>query len=180
MENQRVRITKMLLKDALTKLLYEKKIEKITVSELCEKAGINRSTFYKHYGSQFDVYEEMEQDFFDAALDMLTLNEENGQTGIGRFLEFLKEEQEKIYAIIVIRPDPDFIQKVFNMPALRYFTKMNNDPDYNDRQNEYMRIYEYNGGYAVIREWVASGCKEDPSEIEELLLHISDYKWKNN
>jgi len=176
MENQRVRITKMLLKDALTKLLYEKRIEKISVSELCEKAGINRSTFYKHYGSQMDVYEDMEQDFFDAALQMLTIDNESGRTGIGQFLEFLKEEYEKVYAIIVIRPDSDFIEKVFNMPALKYFTDKNNDPTYNERQNEYMRIYEYNGGYAVIREWVASGCKEDPTQIEELLLHVSDYK----
>ena len=38
-----------------------------------------------------------------------------------------------------------------------------------------MRIYEYNGGYALIREWVASGCKEEPEEIEKLLLHLSDY-----
>ncbi len=176
MENQRVRITKMLLKDALTKLLYEKRIEKISVSELCEKAGINRSTFYKHYGSQMDVYEEMEQDFFDTALQMLTVEEESGRTGIRQFLEFLKDEYEKVYAIIVIRPDSDFIQKVFSMPALQYYTQKNNDPAYTERQNEYMRIYEYNGGYAVIREWVASGCKEEPAQIEDLLLHVSDYK----
>lgn len=176
MENQRVRITKMLLKDALTKLLYEKKIEKITVSELCESAGINRSTFYKHYGSQMDVYKDLEQDFFEAALQMLTFDEDNGGTGISRFLEFLRAEQEKVYAIIVIRPDSDFIQRIFNMPALKYFTQKNNDPSYTEKQNEYMRIYEYNGGYAVIREWVASGCKEDPDEIEALLLHVSDYR----
>ena len=163
------------LADAMMRLIRQKPYAQISVSELCGKAGINRSTFYKHYGSQMDVYEEMEQDFFDAALQMLTVEEESWRTGIRQFLEFLKDEYEKVYAIIVIRPDSDFIQKVFSMPVLQYYTQKNNDPAYTERQNEYMRIYEYNGGYAVIREWVASGCKEEPAQIEDLLLHVSDY-----
>ena len=174
-ENQRVRITKMLLKNALTKLLYEKKIEKVTVSELCEAAGVNRSTFYKHYGSQFDVLDDIEKDFFDAAGEMLISDGENGKTGICNFLEFLRSEREKIYVVIILAADPDFIKRVFDIPALRYFSKEHFDNNYSERQNEYMRIYEYNGGYALIREWVASGCKEEPEEIEKLLLHLSEY-----
>ena len=173
-ENQRVRITKMLLKDALTKLLYEKKIEKVTVSELCEAAGVNRSTFYKHYGSQFDVLDDIEKDFFHAAEEMLTHNED-GRSGICSFLEFLKKEREKIYVVIILAADTDFIKRVFNIPPLRYLSQENFDKNFTERQNEYMRIYEYNGGYALIREWVASGCKEEPEEIEKLLLHLSDY-----
>ena len=176
MENQRIRITKMLLKQALIKLLYEKKIDKITVSELCEHAGINRSTFYKHYGSQFDVYDEIEQDFFTAALEMLTSEKEGEKTGICRFLEFLKQKKEEVYVIIVLQADPDFIHRIFDMPALRYFANRNYDDSFTERQNEYMRIYEYNGGFALIREWVASGCEEDPMEIERLLLHMSEYR----
>ena len=34
----------------------------ITIRELCERAGINRSTFYKYYGNQFDLLNEMEKD----------------------------------------------------------------------------------------------------------------------
>ena len=175
MENQRVRITKMLLKNSLIKILHEKKIEKVTVSELCEDAGINRSTFYKHYGSQFDVYSEIEQDFFKAAIEMITFEKEGGKTGICRFLEFLKERKEEVYVVIVLQANEDFIQRVFDIPALRYFANENYDARFTERQNEYMRIYEYNGGFALIREWVASGCVEEPAQIEELLLHLSDY-----
>lgn len=176
MENQRVRITKMLLKNAMIRLLYEKNIAKITVSELCEKAGINRSTFYKHYGSQFDVVEDIEQDLFDAAEEMLTVEGEYDESGIHRFLRFLKSEQEMAYVIFKYVADSDFIQRVFNMDLLSYLSKENYDVHYTERQNEYMRIYEYNGGYALIREWIISGCKEEPEDIEELLIHISTYK----
>ena len=55
MENQRVRLSKMLLKNALIKLLKEKPLEKITIYGLCAEAQLNRVTFYKYYGSQYDL-----------------------------------------------------------------------------------------------------------------------------
>ena len=46
MENQRIRLTKTLLKNALLVLLGKKPIERIAVSEICAKAQVNRTTFY--------------------------------------------------------------------------------------------------------------------------------------
>ena len=62
MENQRVRLSKMLLKNALIKLLKEKPLEKITIYELCAEAQLNRVTFYKYYGSQYDLLTDIEND----------------------------------------------------------------------------------------------------------------------
>lgn len=45
MENQRVRLSKTMLKNALISLLAEKNIDKITIYELCKK--INHQTFKK-------------------------------------------------------------------------------------------------------------------------------------
>ena len=64
MENQRVRLSKMLLKNALIKLLKEKPLEKITIYELCAEAQLNRVTFYKYYGSQYDLLTDIENDCF--------------------------------------------------------------------------------------------------------------------
>ena len=48
--NQRTRLSKILLKNALMDLLGEKgSVAKISVRELCERADLNRSTFYAHY-----------------------------------------------------------------------------------------------------------------------------------
>ena len=42
--------TRNLIRDTFAELLYEKKnINKITVTELVQRADINRSTFYSHY-----------------------------------------------------------------------------------------------------------------------------------
>ena len=44
--------------EALISLLKEKDLEYITVKEICEKAGVNRSTFYLHYETVADLVNE--------------------------------------------------------------------------------------------------------------------------
>ena len=41
-------LTKRLIREALLELLKTKSIQKISVRELCDAAGINRTTFYNH------------------------------------------------------------------------------------------------------------------------------------
>ena len=60
-ENQRVMLTRRLIREGLMELLKTESIHKISVRALCEGAGINRSTFYRYYGSQYDVLAEMEE-----------------------------------------------------------------------------------------------------------------------
>ena len=43
---------------ALISLLKEKPFDYITVSEICSKAGVNRSTFYLHYENTRDLLKE--------------------------------------------------------------------------------------------------------------------------
>lgn len=61
-DNRRVVMTKKIIKDTFIEMLEKKNIQKIYVRELCEKADINRSTFYKYYESQYDLLAEMEND----------------------------------------------------------------------------------------------------------------------
>lgn len=45
---------------AFIDLINEKSIDKITISELCEKAEVNRSTFYRYYYDIYDLHEKMQ------------------------------------------------------------------------------------------------------------------------
>ena len=70
--DRRIRRTRKVLKECLTKLLKEKKIQEITVRELTEMADINRGTFYLHYRDVFDLMEQIEQELIDEAEEILT------------------------------------------------------------------------------------------------------------
>ena len=50
--------TALLMDEALLILLEKKEFEFITVKEICEKAGVNRTTFYLHYESMEDLLME--------------------------------------------------------------------------------------------------------------------------
>ncbi len=52
-EDLRVRRTKKALTEVFRELLEEKKFEEITVNELCNRAGIRRATFYKHFDDKY-------------------------------------------------------------------------------------------------------------------------------
>lgn len=70
----RVRYTVMVIKETFLNLLEQKPINKITVKELCEKADINRATFYTHFSDCFDLLEKIEGDIlaeFERSLNLV-------------------------------------------------------------------------------------------------------------
>ena len=58
MYKSRNSITSSLMVEALLLLLEKKEYDFITVKEICEKAGVNRSTFYMHYDTKDDLLVE--------------------------------------------------------------------------------------------------------------------------
>ena len=75
--NQRIKLTKSLLKNALVEMLKTESIHKISIRALCEKAGINRSTFYKHYKDQYNLMLEIENDYFEEIDKLLSRPSKN-------------------------------------------------------------------------------------------------------
>ena len=50
----RVKRTYGLLMNALLELMKEKDFENLSVSDICEKAGVHRATFYKHFNDKIE------------------------------------------------------------------------------------------------------------------------------
>ena len=75
-------LTKQLLQTAFLKLLKVKPIHAISIRELCAEAGINRTTFYYHYGSQYDLLADISGRFLDSIARCLKDADGNGQEGI--------------------------------------------------------------------------------------------------
>ena len=61
-DGRRVRLTKMLLKQSLIELMREKSIHEISIKDICNGADINRSTFYRHYNTQYELYDDILED----------------------------------------------------------------------------------------------------------------------
>ncbi len=65
MEDRRVRRTRKSIYTALASLLTEKEVHQIKVKELCERADINKSTFYLHFLDIYDCKEKWQEEIFE-------------------------------------------------------------------------------------------------------------------
>ncbi len=62
----RVRRTRKLLWEALMAELSERAFEEITVKDICERAMVHRTTFYKHYEDKYALLEQGMRQMYDA------------------------------------------------------------------------------------------------------------------
>ncbi len=67
--HQRVVVTKRMVKEGLMRMLEKKPLEKINITELCQEAGINRTTFYRYYELPRDILTEMQNEFFEETFE---------------------------------------------------------------------------------------------------------------
>ena len=66
--DRRTKYTLTTIKDSMLKLMEKKDISKITVTELCNLADINRATFYKYYVDIYDLIEKIELELYISTL----------------------------------------------------------------------------------------------------------------
>lgn len=169
--NQRIMLTKKLLKDSLTEMLHNQSIYHISIRELCEKAGINRSTFYKYYGNQFDLLEEMETDLLEATEHFLSQQTDIKNTKvIEQTLKYLEENIEFVRLLISSNVDPSFANKLFALTPIQTMLKdlFENKSD----PNEYAYITNFliHGAYQVVCMWINKEHRESPEWLADFLV----------
>lgn len=170
-ENQRVRITKKMLKSALTELLKEKSIYKISIRELCEKAEINRSTFYKYYGSQFDLLADIENDMIHSVVDPLSNDMAQAGNPLSEVLHYIENNIELVGLFINNNIDSQFLKKIISMPQIQEKIDQILGDKYTESELEYISGFMTYGAYQVIRIWVNKDNRETPDEIADFLFN---------
>ena len=69
--DRRSRRTRNALTAALMALLKEKPLKNITVTELAERADVNRATFYVHFQDVYDMFDQVKLEFCDICRDLV-------------------------------------------------------------------------------------------------------------
>ena len=63
--------SRQMIKKAFAEMLNEKDISKITVTDIVEKAGISRGTFYAHYMDVYDLYNAIQSNMMEAVKETI-------------------------------------------------------------------------------------------------------------
>lgn len=170
--------TALSMDNALIALLEVKDLEYITVKEICEKAGVNRSTFYLHYETIADLVNEAlesvdtrflscfpqdTKDIWDKingnALNELILIT---QDYLKPYLQFISDNR-KVYRAAFRNPNNmqaniryENLKKYILEPILKKFGVP-------DKFQQYYIAYYIEGIAAIIKEWLNHDCS-DPVE----------------
>lgn len=164
-ENQRVRLTKRLLKNALIELLETTPLRNITITEICAKAEINRTTFYKYYASEYELYVEIENEFIETlSKNLSNCNEE----GLEKLFSIMIDNAKIASVLFNNSKDEDFPQKIFALPEITENMKFKNLDS--SRHKEDIIFFICNGGYAVIKKWINTDFSTSPKDLSDFLI----------
>lgn len=175
-EDRRTSMSKRMLKEALMEMLRETDIYHISIRELCRRADINRTTFYKYYGSQFDLLADMENDLLGFLSKTITEYSADPIKIIENACRYMERHLEFGRLIINNNVDPLFPQRLFSLTELMEATlkKRTEQPD--EATSEYVYNYITYGAYRIICTWLNKEQRESPEQIAGLLLRLIDQK----
>lgn len=166
--------TALCMDKALISLLKIKDLEYITVKEICEKAGVNRSTFYLHYETIDDLVNEaietINQRFMSYFADAKGIADELNDTDLSNLVLIT---QDYLYPYLrFVSENKDLYRAAFRNPKemqanvkYGYIKKYIVEPILNrfDVPNAYWRYYiayYIDGTMAIIKEWLETDCQD--------------------
>lgn len=173
--NLKVINTKRKLSKSLISLLTSKSITEIDVSELCEKAGINRTTFYKHYTSLYHLLDELIVQFFKRieTIFLSLSSEENTTSKVAYLLKYLKQNRE---FVTIIMNNNSFSSIRERLIQLNFICNLiNSNIQYRKSayvSEDYYVDFIISGWIAAIRRWVNENCDLDVNTLARFLTSI--------
>lgn len=175
--DQRIRLTRNLLKNALVQLMQEQHISKISIRAICEVADINRSTFYVHYTDQYDLLNKVEQEVLDNLNKYLSKQalDENHPISVQvltRVLDYVKENVELFKALLSENCDFTF-QK--NLIELAQVISSQQNQSFDARTQEYIKLFGFTGIISMLQKWLHDGTDESPAQMAEFVIRICYY-----
>jgi AcrR family transcriptional regulator len=172
--DQRSKYTQMIIKKGLLKLVADKPLNKITITELCACAGTNRITFYNHFYDIFDVYETIEKDFFNDVMEKLET------------LKTLAAEKSLIQAVVLhlyryadmcnlfVSTNSTVIAKIMDTAHKKYVAEFS---------STYKQVplniinplftFLLNGYVGLVIDWIKKGMEQSPEEISALMISFN-------
>ena len=177
-ENQRIMLTKRLLRESLLRLIAKKDIQKISVAELCRDAGINRVTFYNHYNIPFDVMDDIEKELIaqlDSDVKKESVNSKKTDSHQRESVcRFLREHLPVVKALFQnYSAESQFAYDLFQLSLsdekLNQLFSDTHSPD----KKRLMAAYIIHGAYGMLQKWILEDIELTAKEISELINKVS-------
>lgn len=170
------RRTNRIIEQSFIALLQERPFEKITLRELCEKADINRTTFYRYYPDLFALRDQLLENLFDSLFTKIAQRgyapAENGRNTVRDYvLEALTvvDENRNLCRLLMCNSGNGFADRLEQA-----ITDVMHDEiagQYSRKQEAALMSYYLAGGISgILKAWLVSDNPVD----RDTLSHVID------
>jgi AcrR family transcriptional regulator len=174
--DRRIRYTKMVIKQALFDLMRNNPINKITVTEICELAEINRGTFYTYYTDPYDLMAQIENELYseiNRALENSLVIDTNYELFV-EILEYISKNTDLCEILLSKNGDKDFVRRIVNLAHDKSILEWQKaEPDATTEDLELLYIFISNGTVGIIQNWIVNNTKQSPKEVAEFVIELN-------
>ena len=144
-------------------LLQTKEWNEITVSDICKRCNLNRSTFYAYYVDIYDLADKVRAHLEDE-VNRLYETEQQQQYNSNDYLRLfrhIKDNQLLYRTYFKLGFDHQF--------KLEYYDMHQAEHHFDNQHIAYHIEFFRSGLNAIVKMWLDSGCQETPEEMEHIL-----------
>lgn len=162
------RITRESLLEALIDIWETKPYERITVTELTQRAGVSRMAFYRNYASKDEIVAEHVRELYT---DYTAQLEHEGRTlyidYAVRFFSYIADNAEFMRRALAAGFDWALLESIEDYVGSEKVLRVS-DVDMSRLKDPHLRRFAAGGYLNVLEKWLAEGMVETPQEIGEL------------
>lgn len=172
----RIQLTKKMLKSGLLRCLNQNSLSKITVSDLCREAGINRATFYHHYNTPADVLRDIAEEYAEKLREIYALNKyeqrKDESAAVQACLEYLYTKKTDIKILFSKNAENSISGFGLNIVMNRLKEKgkmLQNGEPVSEEDAFLYSIITSSAVFGLVQVWLTMDIDKSPAEIMNIL-----------
>lgn len=168
------------MKEAMLELMNTMPFHKITVRLICDRAGVNRSTFYAHYADIYDMVEQLETNLRKKLMNNYPVSEHIIPLSMESFITFLKfiREHRDFYRV-VLKARREFPLRQGAKQLFEQIVRPLCQKAGISSESEMMFYFVgFQAAFTMIlKRWVEQDCIESEEKIAQILRNIIPSVW---
>jgi AcrR family transcriptional regulator len=172
-------MTKQIIKDSFWELYKEKKIENITVKDITQKAGFNRTTFYAYFTDVYDVLEQIEDDFMPG-IEHLPPIDATREHSIDYLINIFSiyEKNSAYYSVLLSENgDPRFALKMKNVFKSMMTEAINNRVNISPEEMDYALEFLAGATLSIVKHWYDQGKNIPMHQLIPLMYKLMENRF---
>lgn len=171
--NRKARLSKEIFRQSLLELMGQKAVYKISVTEVCAHAQMNRSTFYAHYETIWDLLHEIEYDIYEHMRQALQGYTPGNTQTLVRYYQYIYKNGNTFLKLI--EQDPDFHLRILTAAINLYpFPQTAASTNCLSKELNLKLNYIAGGSLYAIQQWLTDPNPILPQQMAERMLQFAN------